>query len=278
MNKIKKIIHTADWHLEPSSYHDRFEEAIDTFMESIAYNTEGYSPDEILVVIVGDLFDNKSKKQTNEAVDVMSKALNKISQIYRTVITIGNHDYDRRNKSSMDCISPITNSFKMLGNSNVEYLKKTKHYIYENICFFNFSNFDDNAAPDIKNISKLYPNKTYVGLYHDILVGATNFQNMDVSEYHGEAGSLSIFNGCDFVLLGDIHKHQKLGSGIPIVYSGSLYQLNMGENVNGHGYCIWDVEDKTFEFIEVDIEWGKYKMQMSSFGDIDLNNEIIINK
>ena len=60
---IKKLIHTADWHLQPDVYHNQFKSVIDNFLSSIAeeIKKEGVKPEEVLVCIVGDLFDNKSK-------------------------------------------------------------------------------------------------------------------------------------------------------------------------------------------------------------------------
>jgi len=275
--EVKKIIHTADWHLEPTENHDRFRDFIGRFISSIEKETKGYHEDEVLIVIVGDLFDNKSKKPSHEADDLMDDVLMELTKRWKTIVTIGNHDYDRRNKSKLDCITPIANSFKRHGNDRLVYLKKSKHFEYLNLLFFNYSNFEDNKPPAIKNIKKMIPNKINIGLYHDMLSGSKDFKNVDVSEHNADVDSTNIFEGLDFVLLGDIHKHQTIQADIPIVYCGSPEQLHVGESVNGHGYCIWDVEKHTYEFIELNSDWGCYKFRCNSINDIDNNLETITN-
>ena len=54
---------------------------------------------------------------------------------------------------------------------------------------------------------------------------------------------------------------------VPVVYPGSLYQLNYGESVEGHGYLLWDVESCSFEFKEVSIDYGLYKVKIGSYED-----------
>lgn len=278
---IKKLAHTADWHLKPDKHHRRFEAAIDAFLASLAkeLEAEGILPEETLVIVTGDLFDNKSKKQTNEAVDVMSRVLIKITDVYQTIVIIGNHDYDVNNTSSLDCITPIANMFKELGNTNLVYLKNTKHHEHENITFFHYSNFEGNTSPDIKNIKRMFPNDHYIGLFHDIVTGALNFGGMDISEMASHSFDPAAFEGCDAVLMGDIHKHQAIKTplDIPIVYAGSLHQLHFGENVLGHGYCIWDVESKDYTFVEIDIPWAFYKFSIKDFNDFENGKAVCTN-
>ncbi len=63
-------------------------------------------------------------------------------------------------------------------------------------------------------------------------------------------------------MLGDIHKHQvlqrrnKTWNQPIVVYASSLIQQNHGETLNGHGYVVWNVPKKTFEFVELDNDTG----------------------
>ena len=88
-----------------------------------------------------------------------------------------------------------------------------------------------------------------------------------------------MFDGCDFAIVGHIHKRQELTyNGIPIVYCGSLIQQDHGENISGHGYVVWDVDTEKFE--EKDIandEFGYYTFSIENANDIDDNKEQIIN-
>jgi DNA repair exonuclease SbcCD nuclease subunit len=270
---IKKIAHTADWHLHHKDYHRRFEDAIDSLVKSIVEQFQGLSYDEGLIVITGDLFDFKDKiTQSNEAFSLMSKTLHRLSEISRVLITIGNHDYSVNNKGKLDCISPIIDTFEMLGNNNVIYLKHTKCYMLDNIVFCNFSNFDGNKRPPIESFRKMYPQHIFIGLFHDVIRDAKNFQGYDLTDE--TCLTTKHFEGCDCVMMGDIHKHQEIENA---VYAGSLNQLNFGETVNGHGYCLWDTDDLSYDFIEIPLEWAKYKISVKSFEDVDNDKEVFTN-
>ena len=92
--------------------------------------------------------------------------------------------------------------------------------------------------------------------------------------------TFELFEGCDFVIAGDIHKHQSFrynnGKNV-FAFSGSLFQIGFGETVGGHGYCLWDVESKSFDFKEIDIEYGLYKIVIESLDDAFSNNTQIVN-
>lgn len=274
---IKYLVHTADWHIKPYKDHNKSIHATDLFLKSVDEQFGHIPKEQIRIVITGDIFDNKSKEPSNEAFDVMSKILMKISKKYHTIITIGNHDYDINNPSRLDCITPIINLMKILDYKNITFKKHTECFVDGNIVFCNYSNYDNNSRPNIEQFRKKYPEKSFVGLFHDIVDGSINFLNDDVSSRTSHSTPVEVFDGCDFVLMGDIHKHQRIPYKVPVVYCGSLYQVNVGETVGGHGYCIWDVENKSYDFVEVDLEYGHYKMEITSIEDIENNQENFIN-
>lgn len=274
---VKHIIHTSDWHLKPLESlekkdfnHQKFQASIDRMLEILDEKLKGVNPQEVRFVIVGDLFDNKEKEATNESIEIMGKCLKKISDRYPLIITIGNHDYDINNKSRLDCITPIYNLLKINNESRIKYYKHSGCIVDDNIVFCNYSNYDNNSRPNIEKFRKLYPNKKFIGLYHDIVYGSTNFNNLKMQDISSHYDSVNIFNGCDTVLMGDIHKHQTVfyDKGKKAVYSGSLFQLNKGETVKGHGFCLWNVQDLSYEFLEVEIPYAMYKLRLKSFDDI----------
>jgi DNA repair exonuclease SbcCD nuclease subunit len=265
----KKIVHTADWHLEPYKNHDKFKRAIDGFLTSLDTELKDFAPEEVFVTIVGDLFDNRTKEPSNEAFLIMVDTLKRISEKYKTLIVIGNHDYDIHNKAKMDCITPIIDTFQMLGwnkpEERIMFLKRTCIIVEKNLVFCNYSNFEGNKRPPIEQV--VYSDKTYVGLFHDVLQGAVTFNSYDFTVHQDNPQTTDIFDGCDMVLLGDIHKHQTIKYKVPVAYSGSLFQLNYGESVDGHGYLIWDIPTKTFEFKEISSNFGLYKVEIDSYED-----------
>ena len=126
---------------------------------------------------------------------------------------------------------------------NLYYLKNTGVYRYENILFYVDSLLDDEELPlcaspleyDIK-----------IGLYHGQVKGWKN--NCGYSTETGDK-SLNDFDGLDYVLLGDIHKHQFMKKSNPVVaYAGSLISQKFGESDEAHGILLWDFKDDTQKF------------------------------
>ena len=271
---IEKIIHTADWHHEPYLNHDKFDAGISKFISSIEDEVGSIDPEKVRIIIAGDLFDNKNKDPSNVSFIKMAKVLKELSDKYKTHVFIGNHDYDINNPQTCDCITPIIDIFKLFGNDNIQFHKHSGCFVDKNILFCNYSNYDNNKRPDIEKYVEKYPNKTVVGVFHDVVVGAVNHSSYDISQNHHNVTNAEVFCGCDFTIMGDIHKHQVIkynGGKNQAVYSGSLYQLNYGESVTGHGYCLWDVETKSFQFKEIDIEYGLYKIILETDSILSTN-------
>ena len=87
-----------------------------------------------------------------------------------------------------------------------------------------------------------------------------------------------MFEGCDCVMAGDIHKQQELKRGdVKIVYPSSLIQQNYGETVTQHGFVLWDIETMQNEFISLNNDYGMYKFEINNIEDIDNDKEILIN-
>ena len=60
---------------------------------------------------------------------------------------------------------------------------------------------------------------------------------------HGDH-DVSIFEGFDYAMLGDIHRtNQALDPDGRVIYCGSTIQQNFGET-NDKGYLLWEIEDK----------------------------------
>ena len=158
---------------------------------------------------------------------------------------------------------------------DISFYKESKCYLDENIVWCNYSIFEHNEAPDIQKFKEGNTNDlTYIGLYHAPLVGATT----DIGYEFQEGVTLEHFDGCDMVLLGDIHKRQTFYyKKAPIAYPSSLIQQNFGESISKHGYLVWDVESRTYLEFDLDSRYGFYKFKISSLEDIENNGEILLN-
>ena len=127
--------------------------------------------------------------------------LNKCSKIAKTIITLGNHDFLANNLDRMDALTPIIST---MDNPNIMFLKHTGTYKDENVVWCVYGHMEGSERPNIEEARELYGEEvSYIGLYHDPLIGlktAVGFEFEDGKD-------ISIFEGCDLVMCGDIHKY-----------------------------------------------------------------------
>lgn len=196
---IKKIIHCADIHIRTFKMHSEYKEVFSTFIEDAKQQCKDYLYDEIRVVIAGDLVHQKITI-SNEQLILSCWFLDELSKIGRVVLIAGNHDLLENNKDRVDSITPM---IQLLDNDKISYYQDSECYLDENIVWCNYSIFHENKKPEIELFKENASNDlTYIGLYHAPLVGATT----DIGYEFKEGTELEIFDGCDMVLLGDIHK------------------------------------------------------------------------
>ena len=138
-----------------------------------------------------------------------------------------------------------------------------------------YSIFDENSRPDIESARAEYgDDKTYIGLYHAPIIGATT----DIGYEFTEATSLEHFEGCNIVMCGDIHKRQILDyKGTPIAMPSSLVQQNFGESVGKHGFLFWDIESKSFTEHDIETDYGFYQFKINSLEQLELGEEKLTN-
>jgi DNA repair exonuclease SbcCD nuclease subunit len=158
-----------------------------------------YKKEEIRIVIAGDLVHQKIVI-SNEQLMLGTWFLRKLEEIAPVIMIAGNHDLLENNKDRIDSISPMV---QFLFDKNVNYFKESKCYLDDNIVWCVYSIFEDNSRPDIEAAREQFGNdKTYIGLFHGPLVGSTTDIGYEIE--HGY--NLDIFEGCDMVMCGDIHK------------------------------------------------------------------------
>lgn len=251
------ILHVADIHIRLTKRH---EEYVDVFKK--LYNVAHKTPTNTCIAVLGDVFHSKSDLSP-ECVKLASDFLKNLADIRPTVVIAGNHDATLNNKSRLDSISPIIDA---LQHKNLFYLKDTGLFILGDILFNHMSVFDSMEnyikSSDIPNI---YRNETkhLVGLFH----GSIHMAITDMGYY--VSNSLikpDLFDDHDLVLVGDIHKHQVLEtpkSKTKIVYPGSLIQQNHGEELNGHGYVMWNLNQRTFKQLDIENDYGFYTIDIN---------------
>lgn len=261
---VKKIIHIADIHIRTFRMHEEYKEVFQTFIDKCKVLTEGYEHGEVRIAIVGDLVHQKITI-SNEQLMLCSWFLAELAKIAPVILVAGNHDLLENNKDRMDSLSPIV---QLLDNEHIHYYKKSKCYKDDNIVWCNYSIFEENARPDIEYGRVNHgDDKRFIGLYHAPLVGATTDIGYEFDEHHT---ALEHFEGCDMVLLGDIHKRQAFThQGIMIAYPSSLIQQGFGETVGKHGFLFWDVETRTYEEHDIPTRYGFYQFKIKSLDDLE---------
>lgn len=274
---IKRIIQIADVHIPNSTTTDKpFLDMLKQLAGEIMLETKGFKKEEVRIVIVGDVFEKKIKAD-NESKDLFHEFLNYINAIAKTIIVAGNHDMLENNQDRMDSISP---TFSIKGvYPNIVYADKVLNYKSgyikdDNVIWVLYSMFDKFAKPNLDNLKDENPDCKLIGLYHGDIAGAVT----DIGRMSEKGINTDDFKECDCVMAGHIHKYQTIKkNGVPIVYAGSVFQKDSGENTTGHGFVIWDIETMKYSLHEVKNLYKTYKFEISSYEDVENDEEKLLN-
>lgn len=249
------IVHLSDIQIRLTKRHDEYREVFSKLFKSVSE-----LPETTAICVVGDVVHNKLDLSP-ECVQLTKEFLAGLSDLRPTILVAGNHDTNLTNKSRLDSLSPIVEA---MNHPNLFYLKESGLYSIGDICFNNYSVFDDETKYlNGQDIPSIYKNqyRHFVCLFHGTVDGAVSEMGFKLVN---KSITLSLFNGHDIVLLGDIHKIQTLQEANPTVhYCGSLIQQNHGEDLKGHGYTLWNVKDKTYNHIEIPNDYGYFTIRVN---------------
>jgi len=272
---IKLIIHAADIHIRNIQRHEEYAAQLTQFIEKCKEVASPFKKEEVRIVLAGDLVHQKN--QTSPELFVFASTfIRQLEEIAQVIVISGNHDLLVNNTSRKDTMTALFETANFQNSVFVDgYLGfDSGTLIDDNVTWALYSIYADYRKPDIAQARQENPTNTVIGLYHGTIIGAT-LNNGTVMQ-DGTDGET--FNGCDIVMAGDIHKRQELKRGnVPIVYPGSLIQQTFGETVTQHGFCVWNLEEKTHRFIDLDTEYGLYDFQISGVDDMDENKETLLN-
>jgi len=239
---IRKVAHFADYHVHNDKWHDRYDIGNDFIFKKL----EQEKPDRI--VLEGDLYENFILI-SNEAEVFAGKFLNRLSEIAPIIITLGNHDLAKKSKNKLNSVNSL---ITLINNPRITLFEKSGFFDDENVVWVNHSHLEKNINPWNDETHIKDKNKIYIDLWHDPINGclASNGIEMTSKSYR----NISDFKG-DFGFFGDIHKFQYLNSEKTYAYPSSTYQQTMGEDVETHGFLLWDIQTKKSEFIIVPDEY-----------------------
>jgi len=237
--ELKKIIHISDIHVRINDRHTEYREVFDRLYSYIS------NIDDSVVVLTGDIVHDKLSI-ASELVDVVYDFLFNLAKIKPTICIPGNHDLNVKNMDRYNPLSVIINAINKSSEHKIHYLFNNENLILDTVNFVHIPFFETSYS------KLLIDDKINIALYHGDIGGCLYDNGMESKSDI----KLDIFDGFDYVLLGDIHKRQFIKPNI--AYAGSLIQQNFKESIDGHGGIIWDITNKTTEVFDIHNDYGFY--------------------
>lgn len=234
-----RIAHVSDIHIRNLKFHEDYRRAF----KDLYGKLRELRPD--IIVNTGDTAHTKTQISP-EFVQMCSEHVLATADIAPYHLILGNHDLNLVNMSRQDAITPIVESVRGSTRYPVTLYKKSGVY-YPHVesvsdMFFGFWVFS--CADGKEN----WPNpkdgsgeSVKIGLYHGTLPRVEVDSGWVLKDAEVD---VSLFSGLDYVLLGDIHKHQFVDQERRMAYAGSLIQQNFGEDVD-KGFLVWDIRGKS---------------------------------
>ena len=257
--QINKIILCSDQHLRLFKRHAEYEQVFKRFYKFV----DSVKDDETIIVLGGDLVHNKIE-MTPELIQMSSNFLKECADRCPTILMLGNHDFSP-NAQRLDALTPIVDS---LNHPNLHFWKKSGIYRLGGIVWSNFSLW---GSPDEWITADKIKAKTKIALFHGPVL--SNSYNNQYLQEGGRTVNIGQFKGFDMVMLGDIHISNQLvqeyhcvdGEKYPLAkYPGSLICQSYGESPTNHGVLVFDVKNRTSEFVEIENDFCYYTLNIEN--------------
>ena len=259
IKRFTHILHVADIHIRLNKRHDEYRQVFHKLYQAVAQ-----TPETTVVAILGDVFHSKSDLSP-ECVQMASDLFKSLAELRPVVLIAGNHDATLSNKNRLDSLTPIVDALR---HPNLFYLRHNGLYGFGNVLFNNMGVFDPpEAYIRGHTIPSIYRNQYdhVIALFHGAVDKASLETGYSISN---PAIMTAMFDNHDIALLGDIHKKQDLQEYLPdegkpcVHYVGSLIQQNHGEGLTGHGYSLWELSSRTYQFTEIPNDAGYFTIDI----------------
>jgi DNA repair exonuclease SbcCD ATPase subunit/predicted phosphodiesterase len=256
--RFRYIYHISDIHIRLYSRRNEYQHVFQELYRFLREKDREHLEASILVV-TGDVLHNKIDMQP-ECIMTTYEFLKELGSIMTTVVIAGNHDALLNNRDRVDSLTSVLHDRHPSG---VFYYDKTGTYRHGNLVFVVNSLLDDRWIR-ASEVDRENPDDLLVGLYHGQIYGWKNCHG-----YVSESGEkeVSDFDGCDLVLLGDIHKHQYMNKDKTMAYAGSLISQNFGETDEDHGVLVWDLDGKTSSLHRLDNPYAYREFRVEERGE-----------
>lgn len=257
-NKIRTIYHIADIHIRKTGERDmEYRQIFDKLFVEIKKDTKN-----ALILVAGDIFDSGVMPTTTILAKDFFVGLTELCDV---IVFRGNHDQiSRSDPDAIDSLKSTLHKLAISDTHKIYLLDKSETYIYGNVVF-GLTDVFDHKVYQIEG----YDKKVKIGLWHGTVVGSKNESGNDILTR--TKITIDDFNGYDYVMLGDIHKHQYLDKKKTIAYCGSLIQQNYGEDQTVHGMIKWNINKCESEFIEIPNDYQHITLTLSD--NIEPKNE-----
>jgi DNA repair exonuclease SbcCD ATPase subunit/DNA repair exonuclease SbcCD nuclease subunit len=254
---IKTVANCGDIHIPKKlERHTEYREVFEKFYQKLREQ----KPDRI--VICGDLY-NDFIDLENEALILVGEFLTNLAVIAKVILIKGNHDVRKKHKSRIDTIETAVT---LLDNPNIIYYKSSGFYPDENVVWVVWD-YLDKKWPWRDLPIKKDPNFTYIDLYHNPIINVKlcngySYLKKNVPDIKDLKGDIS--------MLSDIHLHQSYVKNTK-AYTSSLIQQHFGESEDPkeHGYLLWDIQSKSFQFISIPNNYAFVNFKLTSPIDYD---------
>lgn len=238
-------VQISDIHWRGITRHQEYTEAFNRLYDKI----KAIKPD--LIINTGDSFHTKTQGITPEVIEKLTWMFRSLDEIAPTITILGNHDGNLSNNDRQDIVSPIFDALRLprsiLCKQSFSFNLEDKLPQIKDASKFRFhiySPFDQDNWDKIQIDSR----RINIGLFHGSMLGCETDQDFMLIEAEAD---LSYFKNIDFLLLGDIHKHQWISKRMDkdevlkpwAAYPGSLIQQNFGE-IESKGFLVWDLREK----------------------------------
>ena len=269
-SSIKYIYHISDIHIHLYKRHDEYQQVFDRLLEYLRAEKKrlkikpaSKTDIPVIALITGDVLHSKSDLSP-ECISFAYKFFKDILDIMPLVVIPGNHDLNMNNKDRLDSLTAIICDLPQ--HAALYHLNDTGVTVLGNLVLSHASIFDYYIIPPAELKARLDPKQvssqplTTIALYHGRVNGCELFNG---SRIDGEVNTItkktitpSNFEGYDMALLGDIHKWQYIDDTHTKAYAGSLIQQNLGEDLDGHGILVWDVNARACNHVPINNDYG----------------------
>lgn len=246
---ISRIYLVSDLHIRPYKRHKEYEVVFKRLLKYI----QDTKDDDCVICIGGDLVHNKIDISP-ELIQITSKFLKSCADLLPTILILGNHDFLMSNTNRLDALTPIVES---LNHPNLHFWRESGVYKLNGCSFSVFSLI---GSQDDWVLADKIKAKNKIAIFHGPIIGKNS------PNPHIESGMRTVgtekFENFDLVLLGDLHSHHDVDGNGKIIYPGSLCGQSFGEPALGHGILVWDVEKRSYEFVEIENDYCYFTLNI----------------